>query len=199
MVSEAVQTNGINNGNNAYSPYLVTSSNNVQFKHTQQNVVAISQPHSVPSQRSLPSSIKEPLPCVTSRSQMSSQTLANAYNLSEPNYMPQSTTTHHEMHQPYASIISSIHPQKHISTLAPASSGAGSEITPHTGWGLCWNIGVREDFCWRAETGWSPGCAVMTAPGPGIVRAAHTLIVASRRLWAMENSNCRITELLMVL
>ena len=100
MVSEAVQTNGINNGNNAYSPYLVTSSNNVQFKHTQQNVVVISQPHSVPSQRSLPSSIKEPLPCVTSRSQMSSQTLANAYNLSEPNYMPQNTTTHHEMHQP---------------------------------------------------------------------------------------------------
>ena len=37
------------------------------------------QPHSVPPQNSLPP-IKEPLPCVTSRSQMSSQTLANQYN-----------------------------------------------------------------------------------------------------------------------
>lgn len=77
MVSEAVQTNGINNGN-VYAPYLV-SSNNLQLKHTQQNFVVISQPHSIPPQNSLPP-IKEPLPCVTSRSQMSSQTLANQYN-----------------------------------------------------------------------------------------------------------------------
>ena len=102
MVSEAVQTNGINNGNNVYAPYLVTSSNNLQFKHTQQNIVVISQPHSIPTQNSLPPhTIKEPLPCVTSRSQMSSQTLSNAYNLPEPNYNRphQGTTTHHELHQ----------------------------------------------------------------------------------------------------
>ena len=100
MVSEAVQTNGINNGNNVYAPYLVTSSNNLQFKHTQQNIVVISQPHSIPTHKPLPPQIKESLPSVTSRSQMSSQTLANAYNVSEPNYRPQSTTTHNEMHQP---------------------------------------------------------------------------------------------------
>ena len=72
MVSEAVQTNGINNGNNVYAPYLVTSSNNLQFKHTQQNIVVISQPHSIPTHKPLPPQIKESLPSVTSRSQMSS-------------------------------------------------------------------------------------------------------------------------------
>ena len=96
MVSEAVQTNGINNGN-VYAPYLV-SSNNLQLKHTQQNFVVISQPqHSIPPpQNSLPP-IKEPLPCVTStRSQMSSQTLANnqIYNpSSEVMYRQQPSTT----------------------------------------------------------------------------------------------------------
>ena len=124
MVSEAVQTNGINNGNNVYTPYLVTSSNNLQFKHTQQNIVVISQPHSIPTQNSLPphtiNTIKEPLPCVTSRSQMSSQNLANAYNLPEPNYssrQQQGTTTHHELHQPSPSTQQQI--PSHIASKFP--------------------------------------------------------------------------------
>ena len=100
MVSEAVQTNGINNGNN-YSPYIV-SSNNLQLKHTQQNIVVIPQPHSM-LQNSLPPN-NDPLPGVTSRPQMSSQTLANQFNLSDISsrqstnqYLQQATPAAHQI------------------------------------------------------------------------------------------------------
>ena len=84
MVSEAVQTNGINNGN-SHPPYIV-SSNNFQMTNTQQNVVVPSSQTNAVAQTSLPSK-NELRPGVTSQSHMSSQSLSSQYNPSDYNFV----------------------------------------------------------------------------------------------------------------